>query len=570
MALAATPAPATPSASSTPSADAANLTQLSDDVLALVATRVVLNGEAVWLALTCRAANEAVRSACGNLKLERPTTHLFTVFASLRRLRAGMRLESVSAQLSAATAPGSEHLPQSLDGLHRWSPAACRAIVAGATVDVLDYVWPRWQRSIDLGTPSCALVRICEVGRVDLLDNMLKSPAESPADMQCLARVLRLAVDGMPSACERVLHAILTPLVRGISHRTGQWLYDRLEEIGESVESYYWRTWLNDERRARVLVIAATKSHSPLVALRMLTGWLMPRFASRAPSERMASMDTIIQHVLVILASGGVSFSETHYVWQWLSEAWPLGLAHLLRHAHAHSGAVCRELRVSMVHRNCMRVRDLQSYEWMRERVREGAWLHEAVCSTPRHAPWTLSSELVDMKREAARAGPRFALAHHVFYQLHGGLFHESPVPGSVMHWTQSRPIMVQAFCDMLLYDGANENDGHGASYVEFGTSAMLEVSVSAFVDAMKLFCERASDGVQERICKAMMPLILQHLQKHELQPRYHREPDESDDDEQRSAAWNFINSLRCQYGRPHLDRPHLEPLSAPSGNARR
>jgi hypothetical protein len=526
----------------------ATLVQLPDDALALVALRVVRNGEAYWLAAASRSTRAAVKAACLQLRIDSPTSRLSTTFTSLPRLRAGMRLPNVSRRLLAQDVPGAENLPESLDKRYRWSPSACHAMLAEANADVLNYVWPEWHRSANPTRPACALIHICEMGRTDLLEVMYAQEPTSLSDTLSLSRLLRLAVDGLPAACDRVLNGIMMPAVRGASPRTGEWLYSKLEEIGESIEAYSWRTWLSDQRRAGVLVTAACKSSCPFVSLRLLTEWMMPRFASRAPTERMQSMDVITQHVLLALVSGNVQAYYGHHVWAWLSDTWPLGLAHLLRHVHETEGPrIDMSIKIATAHRNCLRVRDLATYQWMREHVDNArGWMREAICCEQPHIPWTVSRELVDMAQEAQRAGPRFGFAYHVFWHLHGGMSEDNYISETRHRWAVDRSTVVESYSDMLLYDTDDRVDTSTAAVV-------MEVSISAFADALKLFRERAEERRYLYVVDAIMPVMLQQLQTHERHPQYHREPDDSDDGEQRSAAWHYISSLRQQYSR---DKP--------------
>lgn len=513
--------------------------QLPDDVLALVSKHVVRNGEAYWLAAASRAARIAVHAACDELNIQKSTSQLSTTFASLSRIRASMRLTTVSLRLLAHDVPGCENLPQSLDKLYRWSPSACRAMLSGGTVDVLNYVWPQWQRSTDPMRPACALVHICAIGRTDLLGAMFEQRPTSPADMQALSRLLRLAVEGLPAACDRVLHGILVPIVSGPSHKTSQWLYDKLEETQDQL--YTWRTWLSDERRAGVLVDAACKSHWPFVSLRLLTEWLMPRFASRAPSERIQSMDMITKRVLVTLSSGVVEANHRHCVWDWLLDTWPLGLAHLLRHMHATGGPKLGEwVSVAMLHRNCLRVRDLTTYKWMRAQIDDSSgWMREVISNETSCVPWTVSRELTSMRHEAWRAGTRFAWAHHVFWYLHGNSSGDSNMSETRHRWALDRATVVETYADMLLYDISDQVDPSIAAFV-------IEVSVSAFADALKLFSERTMQARRSYVFRALVPTLLLHMQ------RYYTEPDDSDDATQRSAAWHYISSLCWQYSKDH------------------
>lgn len=525
------------------------LHQLPEDVLSIVAQRVVRNGETYWFGATCRAAWSAVLAACTQLEIKVPTSQLKTVYMTLPRLRAGLRLERVSeVVLADRTVCGADCLPQSMDGRYTWTPNACRAIVAGANIDVLNYVWPQWQRSISHRTsPICALYCVCQFNRIDLLDEMYSVEPSSNWDTQCLQRLVRLSIEGQPAARALLNDSMFKAIITGTATDSGEWLYRKLEHLSESIEAYGWRTWLSKCDQAHELVVSAVKAQSPYMSLRMLTGWMMPRFASRAPSERAVLMETIVHNVLATLSVGSFDSHARDHVWQWLAEAWPMGLAHLLRLIHSESSGIMG-LSVSSMHRNCFRARDVRSYTWMREQLDiDTGWLYHAAVCAPHVVTWTVSSELATMRSNSTH-GVLCAFAFHTFSLCMGKVARATDPTEKRNVWALCRAVVVEAHTDMLCTN--TEPDLASASL-------LLGVSLHAFVESLECFQTRASADQRRLVFSALMPMIIKRVLANEHSTARGHTPgtiaDIDDDDEQKSSVWAYISSLRREYNKEEL-----------------
>ena len=564
------------------------LSGLPDDTLAMIAERIVRRGEAYWFAATCRAARTAVRAACTALEIDHPTTYLWSVYTSLPRLRAGMRMSSVSTQLLANSAVrGAENLPRSLDSHYTWTPLGCRSLIAGASVDVLNYVWPQWAASTNHRDPVCALLLIARANRVDLLQEMYGAVHirnMGGRHVWSLQRMLLLALQGHPPARSTVVNTLFTPIVqcsRNIA--AAQWLYNTLEEASEQQrDDQHWRRWLSNPHAVGPIVQAACKSASPEDSLRMLTNWFMPRFASRAPTDRAASTECIVQWVLLALASGGVAAPTRHHVWRWLADAWPLGLAHLLRHVHENGWRVETDFAVPVVHRNCFRVHDVATYEWMRQQIalRDEGWMYAAAWCDPCTVTWTTSKELHQLKSglEMHRANdPRFKFAYHVFSTcLHPlqtlplskqqpRVVEERHVGEARQTWAQARELVIEAFADYLMYAPAE---------IDCTTCArpMLEISLHAFATSFILYYKRCEDKTfASKRLYDLMPLVLMKMGLTPLGDLNlhvgNGTLDDSDDEDQKSAAFEHISGLRKVYNHTKTWHKHWNGKAWVSGH---
>lgn len=531
------------------------LTALPDDTLALVARHIVCNGEAYWFAATCQAARIAVRTACTQLEIAQPTSRLRTVFTSLPRLRAGLRINRVKIPtLADPMIRGAETLPQSMDGHYVWTPSACRAIVAGASIDVLDYAWPQWRQSTKAHSvhPMSALPLICRLNRPDLLEETYSAGLEvrtvSPLDS--LHRIFRLSIDGHPESIKLFVQAILAPLAAGCAEHAAEWVYTKLEEVSEPIEAYAWRSWLSSgavRGGSQDLVHAALRGPTPYAALCMITGWMMPRFASRAPSERADAIVDVTHQVLLKLCQGELGRrAAKDNVWKWLKEAWPMGLAHLLRQLHAESAGVAG-VSVSTLHRNALRVCDLDAYEWIQQEMdSERGWMHQAVMCHPGSVTWTTSKELTTMRHALlAQPCPRYAFAIHVLSFHLSSMCSVDTQGGELrMQWARSRGAVVHSYADVLLY---------GVSVLPMEeTKQLLELSITACCEALQAFSRRAGVEQQGAVFGALMPLLLDRVVRGQISgvdpPQV-----EEDGEEQRSAVWEYISSLRHTYSKDVL-----------------
>ena len=513
------------------------LTSLPDDALAHIAQRIVRNGEAYWFAASCRSARTATRKACQELKIEKPATRLHTVYASLPRLRAGLRLQPVINSLVAnPDASGSEGLPRSMDGRLIWTPQALRCIVAGATRDVINYVWPTWMRITPTATWSALLLAL-KLGRIDLLDDMYKGE---------LGAVLAKGLTGALPMEAFIKKQMIAAIVSSANHASAEWMYAKLEALSDAHEVYGWRTWFGDTRVSSKLVDAAVTAQSPYLSLHMFTDWVLPRFASRAPSERADVVEDAVHAALFEVTSGKALIGKRQQVWRWLSEAWPLGLGHLLRRLHSDNVGVLG-VSVASLHRNTFRVRDLETYDWMREQLDAEGWLHDVVHCRSDVIPWTVQAELVPMRDRCSEHDPRYAFAHRVYdYVMYGTHPHSNEMVAEMrQRWNEGRAVWVEAYADILLY--GPEPDTKLACMG-------LHVSPHAMCEALQLFARHATAERRALVFTALMPVLLAGMLHKQQESVEGAQQYDSDDDEQRSAAWEYISSLRNLYSSKHHD----------------
>lgn len=542
---------------------------LPDDALALIAQRVVLHGETYWFAATCHAARNATRAACVALAMSRFVSYPKTMFTSLPRLRAGLRLSTLSnAVLANSTCPGADSLPQSMDCRITWAPLACRALIAGGTLDVLAYAWPCWMSRIMPRDNVNALRLVCRYKRVDLLQAMYLLQPYNQKDQRTLRRTITLAVEGHPPARINLFASMFEAILQYCSYEAAEWLYKTLEEL-TATRYETWRTWLSDATAVGPLVVAACSGDSPDDALRMLTGWFIPRFASRAPNERAASLQSIIQFVLITLSGARAPRDHRHRIWQWLSEAWPLGLAHLLRHVHENGWRVDGDsISVQRVHRNCLHVTDVGTYRWMSGQMALGTdgWVYTAARCDAEDVPFTTHKDVFNLKQNLQTPAPhdtdvRRAFAFHVFHScvdafskiklssVHPRRVHESSIGEARQLWAYSRALAIESFADVLLYTNPQ------AMCVQTPTRALLEISLHAYAEGFSLFRERCTDSHKIEVVLdqtvQMFRMKLGETKTGDLNLHVGDGTlDDSDDEEQRSSASKHISVLRKDYSK--------------------
>tara|TARA_Y100000389_G_scaffold67523_1_gene63832 strand:+ start:8 stop:1672 length:1665 start_codon:yes stop_codon:yes gene_type:complete len=536
------------------------LWSLPDDALALVAKRVLYNGEAYWFACTCCAMRDAIQAACKELKVEQCTTNVRTVFASLPRLRASMRLNKIATLVLAnRNARGVEGLPTSLDGLYTWTPSTAKAIVAGATCDVLNYVWPQWAYSISTKAgPACALASACCYGRVDLLDVMCSITPSTNWDTKCLQRVVRLAVEGHPPSKQCLIHGAFHPIVHSANYQSAEWLYYKMEDMGESVGDHAWRSWLLNQFTVREITECACRSQEPRESLRMLTDWMLPRFASRTLSHRTVAMQEVLYGVLYSVTSDSHFMRpETRcYAWQWMVEKWPLGLAHLLRHLRECS-LECRTpmLNIANVHRNCFRVMDVDTYKWMREELEPcNGWMYHAVMFTEGYIEWTTSKELETMRKREACCSAEWRFAMHVHHRIIRQLDAAQSSFERRRLWGMHRVLLVETFADCMLYFPDDEHfQAHCSSWQPcFGC-----LSACAFSESVNNFHERATPRQRDLVARTLIHRVARYWENARAEiertnvielNEFGERPPFFDSDEEDSSAFEHISSLRCEH----------------------
>jgi len=543
------------------------LSTLPDDALALVAEQVVRNGEAYWLAATWRGGRRAVRTACVALGIEKPTSRTSAVFGSLVRLRAALKLaEPVRILLADRRVPGAHALPSSLDGMLVWTPAAKRAMVKGATVDVMDYAWANW-RAAHRFSELASVEAVCLGNRPDLLDVMYahNTLGQGGSHLTSLQSLLRLALQGHPDSIKRILESVVQPAIRGCAYRTAEWLYAKLEELSQSMDATCeWRCWLSHLPLANTAARAATRSETPDRALRMLTDWWMPRYGSRAPSERLAAVQHIVLWVLTTVTSSTQqafwTTKSTVLMWKWLASAWPMGLAHLLRELHEEGAPIVSDAptpSVAYLHRNCLRVRDVDTYRWMRDNLAGGGWMIDAItCSGSMHiVTWTVDKELARLQQTASAGHPAFALANHVYLatiaKVRPYVTHNERKKAQLEVGTH-RELLIEAYTDWLLLRPEWKPLDDVRDYCQVHpTPTLLEYSKTAFVESLRRFSKRASPEQRRVALDALMPGILNQLLQEEQpeggSPSHYID---SEDEEERSAAWQYISSLRHEYSK--------------------
>lgn len=533
------------------------LTTLPDDALAIVAARIVLDGESYWFAATCRAARNAVRTACKEFKLEKPTSNVRTIFSSLPRLRAGLRLTSVQdCVLANRRAACAQNLPTSMDGLYTWTPSAARAITAGATVDVLNYVWPSWTRSINnLTNPVCAIEGACWSGRTDLLDEIYNVLPADNWDTKCLQRIMRLAVEGHPDSRRHLLRVVFRACVFGANTASATWLYDKLEEIGDVVGEWDWRSWLMDRRIVLELTGDACKAFEPRESLRLLTNWMLPRFASRAVSDRLAPKQAMISSVLIYLAES-LSFrvQTRRNGWEWLSEAWPLGLGHLLRHIHSSAPQGTNRVAITTLHRNCFRIVDVGTYQWMRDQLEPtNGWMYHAVMFHDDYVLWTTSKELESLRSRESCCSAEWRFAMHVHHRIIRLIKQAQSAGERRQLWTVHRELLIESFADCMLYYPDDEKfQAHYSTWSPcFGC-----LSACAFSESVNIFQRYATPRQRDLIACTLINRITAHWlvmreekkEDPESTDQFGERAPFFDSDEEDSCAFEHISSLRGHY----------------------
>jgi hypothetical protein len=529
------------------------LTLLPDDALIIVAKKVVRNGDAYWFAATCCTARRNVAAACLELGIAQPSSKLRTIFASLQRLRAGVRLDNAVQQLVADNSiPGAHALPASLDGRYTWTPAGRRALVMGATVDVMDYAWAGWRRpERDLNNMH-SLEQVCLHNRADLMEVIYQGEGSEGEESICLKTVMRLAVRGHPDSIKRLMAATIEPAISGCAAAASDWLYEKLEGItqempNQQIVDYNWRRWLSNISMVHLAVRAAVRSDVPDRALTRLTDWWMPRFGSRAPSERLLALEHVTMWVLESVTTCAMHSTWTpdvaHKLWMWLRRAWPMGLAHLLRQIHEESTPLTNAAprpTAQNIHRHCLRVRDVPTYRWMREQTTSQGWMHDAIVCRADVVTWTVNPELTDM-RHAVEHGATYALAYHTWARLIDKIANTAHPQAKREIWEACGELVTESYSDMLLLRA--EPSGNHAS-IFFSTSA------TAFARAVQGFHERASKERRVQVFAALMPAIVQSM----------IETGRDDDlatgsGADRDTAWSYINSLRTEYSKDNDDQ---------------
>lgn len=363
---------------------------LTTDVLALVAEVVLRRGEALWLALTCRAFRIAMQNACEKVRL-RMTSHASSAFVCIPRLEIAMGISHFRTLVHAnVNASNVAARPRSMDTRWIWSPEGERALVAGARVADLDYLWRGWWKSIDALNPGCMLVAASATGRVDVLkamdddDMVVRRPLIN--HRFTLPRLLN-SVASTNNHLGMVALGIFLPALRAARFEAVHWYHDRQERYHNKMrgtgglETVAWRCALLDEGRHIVShAKAAATAVDPYSSLNFLLTWMWPRFGSRAPRD--SPVLTIASAVLSEIVAG--KHQGVAGAWSWLET---VGRA---RNVMFHDLPTLLREQASL-HLNAgllsatFEPRHLEAYRWISRRLWEepgwmrSAWVH--VCN---------------------------------------------------------------------------------------------------------------------------------------------------------------------------------------------
>lgn len=555
---------------------------LPPDLLAIVAEFVVGDhGEAYWCAATCKALRVAVRVACGSLGIAKPVSRLRTAFASLARIRAAMRLQDVQRMLCADTSiAGAEHLPCTLDREFTWSPVGRRALIAGTTRDLLDYAWANWKSSFaDYTMQATAVGLMCELGRIDLLEELYKYQQEEDprawtnTNMErfgyhkFMFRTIRLAVEGFPPAVDLVKRGLIVPAILGASSATIAWLHDKMEAIGEGLNSDGWRTCCADAASYTLFGRQSALSSKPYDALAMVsrpTTGVIGRFATRAPQEHTAALSPVMHSSLATVACIGTGWpaspllngAKRTKVWQWLRTQWSGlgGLSGLLRLYHLQAGSLGCTYPISRLHRDCFRVQDAETYRWMRDigLASETSFAHSAFVCTPDAVTWTILADLRHCIMRYRMLGcARHAFAEDIFQRL----MIRHNVHEARLAWPRDRELAIECFVDLMWFTSLETREAR--EELRAAQRDLLNVSVEATAQALKQFHERGPCDVRRKaIVDTLLPDLLTSVdlanaQLHEVHD-YDTVAAESDDESPRAAAYEYISKLRGEYYKRH------------------
>lgn len=509
------------------------LTDLSEDALALVAARVVRDGEAFWMAILCRATWRAVRAACQSLKLPL-VTRASTAFHSLARLHtivgAERLLRVVHANMNASNVSARPH---SLDRKLVWSPAGERVIVASASIEVLDYVWAGWRLSLEPLDPGCFIVRAASAGRVDLLREMNQHAEQQGLDPILNGRTLRARMRSVlghfddasfPSAMTQAMQwaesALMEPALLSGNTAAIRWYYSELDSqpASECAVMYGgFRTALSRSGSVvefevmKRLAAAATRGADPYASLTFLSSWMWPRLGSRSTLSGSHHLAVVGAVVLTALE---LTNNEAAQAWQWLQGAMPQGAKKML-----HLLATEANLHVAPVMQHIWEVRNVEVYRWFRNRLHPTGWLFELTTATftlPHVADRSRAMQFAHMTLGAIekRSADQESSHPEAAWELDRALCVEATADVLIMAW--ERPTLVQ------LWQEAPSDDARAGVLSRWreefnkdtGTHLdwMLDRDVGALVDALVLARPRiAFDSVLSHVRKTYVPNVLEH-----------------------------------------------------------
>jgi hypothetical protein len=483
------------------------LINLPTDTLVLLCQRILLGGEAYWLATTCRAFQKAMAAACAHLKL--PLSSIAaTACLTLRRLEIAMTLEPfqelVHANMKAA---GCEARPRSLDLKWVWSPTGERVLAARAPPEVLDYAWAGWRLSTEPPNPGCFVVVAAAAGRVDLLREMDQSAVAQKLSPSLEARTLRARLTTSPDRLEEdarldwVERALLMPALRSGDTGAIRWYYERMDRLcsGEAcpVAMTEWRVALSRETgyngtpRICALGRAAATGDDPYTALEFLHTWMWPRLGSRAPSTSMVTVVHIASAALLCAIDS--TRGEAVGVWAWLKHAVPQGASDLF-----YAMSVVANVHVVPLYQQVWIARSAGVYEWI-----------SAQLCAPCGWMWTLFGTHAKFPGVSNRLRFAHMTLHNIFTRCEG----EGAVDPEVA-WNLDRDMFVKALSDALVWSTPEadweadwEADPGAVAYA----TGLIKRDAAAFVTmavTTVVRCARVSEALRVRMASLLASVV--------------------------------------------------------------
>ena len=508
------------------------VTDLPDDALTSICEWVVRNGEAFWVSRVSRRWRIAIGIACTRLGLKHgPVSRLATVFASIARVRAVLRVHGLPRRLLAnRMANGAEARPRSLDGLYTWSLEAERAMITGGTVAVLDYVWNGWRSALASRGAGCALVHICRVGRIDLLDEMLKSNAE--LGMASLGWHMKHHALGFPSSNKLVASSILAPSLQGRRYvKVMEWYYQNMETITAQLKGWVepdtWRCQFLSDENLFPLTTAACTGADAQSALTYLLNGIYPMLGSRAPQARLRVQHTVQFQAFVVALNDSccqlhvITGTNTELVnpvcvWNWLSTQASSLLQLIIRFSdddvEAELPSWPRSWSSTRIQRTLFRDLKLDVYRWMRDRVgTRTEWVHTAfflhIPGTNDEPPnGTISVDhrrCIRYMRHGISAKAAFALL--ALMRCRAQLSMDDT---SHLMWSAYGEVMIEALGDVLVHwNGSDELALERTAYTEYVRVAMRS-NAPACASRFVYVLSTLESHRKAHACRVIMPAL--------------------------------------------------------------
>lgn len=378
------------------------VTDISDDCLRRIATRVLEVRHAYWFACTCTAFRNHLHAAAAESELA-IVTCLSSAFCSGRMLFHAIAVPGCRELIVANQNAFSYHaLVQSADCKYRWQPTAIRHAFRFAPREVLDYMAPQWQQNRD----DKPLEYAAAAGRVFMLEEMA-----SLKDSMLKHHVETFALGEPGRTCELFDRYIFKPAIIHGSTKTLQWFFSKVKEMDElaeamsvvcsqsmrglsrcigSADQRYLATFT-----IRMLDSAVSSEH----AVRML-GYLTSSILPQALRVTMMQHWTLQQSLLAIVLALCSNNDDVHVnAWRWLkmqsSSAYSMWqtLDAMGRDSAFFNPPARIDSRRVLNKLLCAGTGDV--YRWMCDELDEGGWLNEIFYShlhgLPRTRPVTES-----------------------------------------------------------------------------------------------------------------------------------------------------------------------------------